>query len=555
MVPQVKLLRLAQDGLAVLLDVRCKQDNPDVLFSRDDIVAQLAELDALDFFLYENAIDSALALANAPVADGSSDSSSKDIVIAEKRDASLVVKTEPDLMCASITAIGAYGGELLNGNLLINALKENGIVKGIRKSQLQELLHRASQLAPGQKITIPVAFGRQPEHGKDTIFKPLVEDASHRILCPQEADDGKVDMLDLGDLATVKEGQGIMRRIPATPGTPGFNVLGKEIAAIAGNNYEFTVGDGTAVSERDNQLLIATKAGMPVAQQYGMSVDDALTLKGVNVTTGHINFDGSILITGDVTPGMKVCATGNITVTGFVELAELRAGGDISVVKGLIGRQQEGKQLACYIQAGGNITSKFAQFVKIEAGGDVCFSLHALHCVIRTQGQVSVIDQFQRHGTLSGGHIEAGYGVTALNIGALAGVQTQIVAFTHYTSWREELNAAYHNVELEHAQLQKIKEAQLKLLKIPTTKRPPELIGKIKTTAVVHKRRMSEVKAAYLKLKQEYQAMLDKVSIRAVNRLYSGVSCQIERERLHIQQEHGPSTLLCRDRAIQRFSL
>ncbi|WP_232323347.1 hypothetical protein [Photobacterium sp. J15] len=49
--------------------------------------------------------------------------------------------------------------------------------------------------------------------------------------------------------------------------------------------------------------------------------------------------------------------------------------------------------------------------------------------------------------------------------------------------------------------------------------------------------------------------MLDQISITAVNRLYSGVSCQIERERLNIQQEHGPSTLLYKERALQRLSL
>ncbi|ELR66540.1 Putative polymerase [Photobacterium marinum] len=548
-----RLLKLSQDGQTISLQVANLPAEAEL--TRDDIVTQLAELDALDFYLYENAIDTVLQSPLSKKNETEPDDDSADIVIAERRDAALVVKTDPDLMAASITAIGAYGGSVPNGNLLINALKENGIVKGIRKSQLQELLHQAVNLAPGQKFTLPVAFGRQPEHGRDAVFEPLVEDASRRILRPQEGNDGKVDMRDLGELITVRAGQAIMRKHSATEGVPGFNVLGKAMAAIPGNDASYNVGEGTELCENDYSLLMATKSGLPVVVQNGMTVDDALTLNGVNVSTGHINFDGSILINGDVSPGMKVFATGNITVNGFVELAELRAGGDIAVVKGIIGRQQEGNKLGCYVQASGKVTSKFAQFVEIEAGKDVCFSLHALHCVIKTQGGVQVIDEFSRHGTLSGGYIEADYGVRALNIGALAGIQTEIVAFSHYTSLREQLNDAYRAVEQQHAQLQKIKEAQLKLLKIPTAKRPPELIEKIKTTTVASQQKMLTLKTSYLTLKQEYQTMLDQISITAVNRLYSGVSCQIERERLNIQQEHGPSTLLYKERALQRLSL
>lgn len=553
-----QLLQLSQDGLTISLIAKPARDNPENRISHSDINSQLVEIDAADFYLFENAIDSALNLINAEQTE-SDDGSEAEVkvqqfVIAERRDATLLIKTEPDLMQTSITVVGAYGGAPITGPMLINALKGNNIVKGIRKTQLQELLSKSRLLAPGEKLTLPVAFGRLPEHGRDTVFKPLVEDASHRILRPQSTEDGKVDMLNLGELITVKAGQPIMKLIPATPGTNGFNVLGKEILAIPGKDHGFESGEGAVISETDDKLLIATKAGMPVRKPCGMQVDDALTLKGVNVTTGHVDFDGSILITGDVTPGMKVSATGNITVTGFVELGELRAGGDIAVAKGIIGRQQEGKHLACYLQAAGKVTSKFAQFVEIDAGHDVCFSLHALHCVIRTKGEVTVIDQIKRHGTLSGGYIEAGSSVQALNIGALAGVPTEIIAFSQYSKLRELLNKAYQAVELEQKQLHKIKEAQSKLLKIPPSKRPPELVDKIKGTALLHKQRMAELSDDYLKLKQEYETSLEAASITAVSRLFSGVCCQIEKEKLNILQEHGPSTVLYRDRALQRLS-
>lgn len=549
-----QLLQLSQDGQTISLIAKPFRENPDHMISRSDIADELVEIKAINFYLFENAIDSALGIINSKQADSNVEVKVQQFVIAERRDSTLLIKTEPDLMKTSITVIGAYGGASITGTVLIDALKENHIVKGIRKAQLQELLGRSKQLAPGEKLTMPVAFGRFPVHGTDTTFEPLVDDASQRILRPQSIDDGKVDMLDLGELITVKAGQAIMKLVPATTGCNGFNILGKEIAAIPGNDLAFDVGDGTAISEDDGNILVATKSGVPLRKPCGMQVDDALTLKGVNVTTGHIDFDGSILITGDVTPGMKVSATGNIVVSGFVELGELKAGGDIAVAKGIIGRQQEGKHLACYLQAAGKVTSKFAQFVEIDAGYDVSFSLHALHCIIRTKGELTVIDQIKRHGTLSGGYVEAGTSVKALNIGALAGVPTEIIAFTQYSALREQLNTAYQAVELEQAQMHKIKEAQLKLLKIPSSKRPPELVEKVKASIKLHKQRMAELNLAYQNLKQDYEELLAQVSIAAVGRLFSGVSCQIEKEKLNVLQEHGPSVLVYKDRALQRLS-
>jgi len=549
-----QLLQLSQDGQTISLIAKPFKESPDHVISRSDIAGELVEIDAINFYLFENAIDSALGIINSRQKDSDVEVKVQQFVIAERRDSSLLIKTEPDLMKTSITVIGAYGGAPVTGNALIDALKENHIVKGIRKTQLQELLGRSKLLAPGEKLTMPVAFGRFPVHGTDTTFEPLVDDSSQRILRPQSTDDGKVDMLDLGDLITVKAGQAIMKLVPATTGCNGFNVLGKEIAAIPGNELVFDCGDGTAISEDDVNILVATKSGVPLRKPCGMQVDDALTLKGVNVTTGHIDFDGSILITGDVTPGMKVSATGNIIVSGFVELGELKAGGDIAVAKGIIGRQQEGKHLACYLQAAGKVTSKFAQFVEIDAGQDVSFSIHALHCLIRTKGELSVIDQIKRHGTLSGGYVEAGSRVKALNIGALAGVPTEIIAFTQHSALREQLNTAYQAVELEKTQMHKIKEAQLKLLKIPSTKRPPELVEKVKASIQLHRQRMSELNSAYQNLKQDYEEQLAQASIVAVGRLFSGVSCQIEKEKLNILQEHGPSVVVYKDRALQRLS-
>ncbi|MDX1303103.1 FapA family protein [Photobacterium sp.] len=545
-----QLLQLSQDGHSISILVRPQQGS-EMEIKRVDIYAAIADHQASHFFLFENAIESALEILNSPVSDDTTIEPTS-LLIAEKRDAMLLVKTEADLMTASITVVGAYGGEPVAGNTLVKALKEHHIIKGIRKNQLQELLSTAHELEPGEKFTLPVAFGRLPENGLDSQFEPLVEDASHRVLQPQATDDGRVDMRNLGEMVTVKASEAIMRRIPATQGVSGFNVIGNELAAVPGKEITFDVGEGTEISDTNENLLVASKAGMPIIKGNGMQVDDALILKGVNVNTGHVNFDGCVVINGDVMPGMKVIATGSITITGVVELAELRAGGDIVVADGLIGRQQQkDKDLTCYIKSGGKVSAKFAQYVEIDAGQDVAFSLHALHCQIRTQGEVIVCDSSKRHGTLSGGTIHAGYSVKAVNIGATAGTQTEITAFNNYHVLRRQLADTYKSLEHHREKMEKIHVAQQKLLKIPQSKRPAELVQKVIDTRTRHIEKIKSLKAHYTCLKSEYDELRRAVSITAFNHLYTGVNCRLEKLVMNVSQEHGPCKIIYKEQLLE----
>lgn len=541
-------LRISDDGQSVLFAALPGHES---VPTRALLLEQLHILGADSFYLFEKAIDSALAITVQDAELEAVGSDMPSIVIAERRNASLVVKAEPDFMRASITVTAPFGGAPLTGSDILEALKQNHIVKGIRKTQLQQLLEQTQQLSPGEKLTLPIAFGRLPEHGRDSRFEALVEDASHRILKPQASDDGKVDMRDLGELITVKAGQPLMKRIPATDGVPGFTVQGKVLPAKPGKDNEFQPGDGTVICDHDPNLLLAEQSGIPVRKPRGMQVDEALTLTGVNVATGHINFDGSILISGDVTPGMRVSATGNITVAGFVELAELKAGGDISIIKGIIGRKQHDAKLACTIEAKGNVTSKFAQFAEITCGQNAQFTLHVLHSVIRAEGEVIVMDQSKRHGSLSGGITEAGYSIRTVNLGALAGIPTVVNAFTKFETLQKQVQDKHRDYQLELQNVEKIRQAQLKLLKLPEHKRPAELSERIQHAAEQHKTQITYLEADYQQLRDEYEELRSRVMITAVNRLYSGVQSRLEKETLLIDQDHGPSKLHISEQIFQ----
>ena len=136
-------------------------------------------------------------------------------------------------------------------------------------------------------------------------------------------------MRNLGAIICVQKGTELLRRMPPTEGRNGYTVGGDVINAKSGEWIKFRPGDGTVISDGDENLLLADISGMPKFKDQKMWVDDIFICKGVNVGTGNVDYDGSVLVNGDVTEKMLIHATGDVTVNGFVESATIHAGGDI----------------------------------------------------------------------------------------------------------------------------------------------------------------------------------------------------------------------------------
>ncbi len=231
----------------------------------------------------------------------------------------------------------------------------------------------------------------------------MIEDPADRIRRPKERDDGTVDMRDLGEMMMVKQGQPLAKLIAETPGYEGFTVTGSVLSTSPGKPMTLAAHEGSEFSNKDPNILIATIAGIPRLQKDGVAVDDALSLDVVDVNTGHVNFEGSVVIKGDVEVGMKVTASGTVTVGGVVESATITAGADIIVQNGIIGRQVAAdSDINCILVADGNIVAKFAQYATLCANQNLELTLHAMHCHTQVGQSIMISDATKRKGTLAG---------------------------------------------------------------------------------------------------------------------------------------------------------
>jgi hypothetical protein len=161
--------------------------------------------------------------------------------------------------------------------------------------------------------------------------------------------------------------------------------------------------------------LLAGINGCVEYQLGKVNVYNVFTIGGdVCNSTGNIDFDGSIIVNGDVLAGFTVKASGNINVVGNVEGAVLDAGGDIKIVAGLVG-QGRGKATC-----GGSFKALFVENAEVFAKGDVSADVF-MHSQIKCGGSL-IADG--KKGAIIGGAYVVGRDVKALTVGAQSGVAT-----------------------------------------------------------------------------------------------------------------------------------
>ncbi|MCG7497951.1 FapA family protein [Vibrio sp. Of7-15] len=530
------LIKLSEDSQQVITQLP-EQFQLESELTLVDLDVALEEIGAKDFLVDKEAVSSFVTELKGSL-------SCESRVIAERKDASFRIDVDEDEMQATMTVTGAYGGGPLQGNLMIAALAKQKIAKGIIKVGLQRVLAASKKLAPGEEFSHLVAKGVLPKHGADAQFHPLVEDFREQVLQPQEIegdDQGRVDMRNLGETITVNEGDKLMKRTPATRGKHGFTVLGNVLEAEPGRNTKLKAGKGAKVAEDDPNLLVATLSGMPWIHEHGAEVDNTLCLNTIDITTGHIKFKGSVVVSGDVTPGMMVRATGSVTVGGFIESANVQAHGDVVAMKGIIGHQVEkGEEYSCFVKAAGSITSKFTQYADVQASKDINLGLHAMHSLVRSGKSVTVMDSAERNGTICGGEVFAAENITTVNLGATAGTETLVNAFTRYGKYKESIEKLQEAYKAAQDDTMKVVRAELDLSKVPKAERTQEMTDNIQQMKAKNAEELSSTKNRLELREQEFNDLLKDNAIIAKNHVFPRVTLQFGDDQVVTKRDHGP---------------
>ncbi|MEB6608269.1 FapA family protein [Aeromonas sanarellii] len=473
------------------------------------------------------------------------------VPVARRQDARLLIQVDKDQMSARAQITADWGGQPLTLAQLREALAASPVKQGVSERLLAAAVQAAGEAAPGALLSPVIALGKAAKHGLDTRLERLVATAAERILTPQELDHGKVDMRDLGTLLTVKAGAALMRRHPATQGVDGFTVTGQVLPARSGKESAMTAGEGTCLSPEDPDLLLATRPGLPCQERAGMRVDEVLSVKQVDIRHGHVEFEGSLLVTGDVMPGMRVKTSGDVVIGGFVEGGYIESGGTITVRNGIIGRKQGEDEYLCHLNAGGEIHAGYAQYARLEADGDIQILSQLSHCYCRSGQDLKVGDSAMRKGHLIGGVNIANRLIMAPVLGASAANRTRLQILGGYFSQKEQELALRQRKQACREQIDKLQDLILRLLQLPGDKRNPETLQKIKALRTRQLDESRSLDEQLVEAQQALQALMANMDIIATQRLFPGVEVEMAHHHNRVDIEHGPIHFAIREDQLQ----
>ncbi len=545
-----------------------KKNNIDLVLTPEKSSAPISELDIYDLVesseygdlqLVTNNVKNAIAELNDVLKSLQENKTGREIryEILVRIDATIQIKIDSDDMQASAEITAAQGGAHLSAKGILNAAKEQGVVKGFIKEQLITLAQAGARAKPSTQVIKIIAKGKPPIKGKDTKIKMLVESAQSRVLRPQAREDGSVDMRNLGDIICVKVGDPLAQRIPFTLGIKGYTVKGKDLEPVPGEDCQLEIGEGTVLSPKNNNVLISTLVGLPKVIDNGMSVEKVYKVNNVDVGSGHIKFEGNVIIEGDVKESMKVIASGDITVGGFVESATLEAGGDVIIQKGIIGRKQEVEtnnvddiKMSAFISAKGSIHATYSQYTELVAGKDITIENQLMHSIITLDGKLWVGQEDKLNGKLIAGHISAGTSVHAGSIGASAGSNTYITFDKQVKKYKQRIEAIDEKINDETEKTQELRGAAERLRQLPKERADKDMLAKVVKTYQHHASTLGDLHYDKEREEQALQFFMESVYVEGRERIYHGVEVRVGDFVERSRREYGPSKIFYRERKV-----
>lgn len=463
------------------------------------------------------------------------------LVIAKATDASIVINVDEKNMVAEATLTTAKGGALLSMEAAQAALVKAGVKKGISPRALDTFLGQQFSHPAGTSYSAIVAHGRNPKEGSDARFVRLCSTAQDRVLSPQAKEGGKVDMKDLGAIITVKPGTPLMQRVAATPGEDGYTVFGDMIKATPGKEHQLQPFEGTKIDPNNPNMLIADCKGVPVALPRGMRVDDVLCFNNVDVSTGHVDFDGSVIISGDVKDGMRVKANGDITVLGFVESGTIESQSAVTIMLGAIGRKRENEEaFTCEISAQRTISIGYAQYCNIKSAQDLFIERQALHCNLSARRLIRVGKAGNPRGKIIGGNILDAMRIETGELGAPAGTKTRVFLAQNWHELRSKQSQIIDFEKVLASKTSALKQAKEKAIKIPVAAQRQQLLDKIAANEQHIKTRAMHVQRQKRLVKQKISQLLATSRLKINEIMHPGVELKIAKDTKQFSRIYPP---------------
>ena len=413
-------------------------------------------------------------------------------------------------------------GERMTPNELLTDLRYKNIVSGIRMQAIQEQFQSAGQYCKD----VIVAQGKEPRQGTDAKIQYFFN--TDLRIQPTMREDGSVDYFHLNMINPCQAGEVLAKIIPEDVGEEGMNIFGarvkprevKRAVLRYGHHVELTPDKLAIKSQVDGHVMLV---------EDKVFVSDVYTVENVDLSTGNIDFSGSVQVNGNVASNFVVRSGGNVIINGVVEGAHIYAQGNIIIARGMNGM---GKGT---LDAGGNIVAKFIESATVSAENGYVNSESIMHSDVSAGDEIVVTG---KKGLITGGHIQAARKVSAKTLGAEMGANTVVEVGVNPTLKKE-----YASLQKEMTELTKsIRNAQPVLANF-TEKRAKgvnftqEQMKYIKSVAAEleqNKTQLIEMNGRMTELQQQMEDQ-KKATVEVTGEVYPGTTIVIGESSMVVQ--------------------
>ncbi|HUX20978.1 MAG TPA: FapA family protein [Spirochaetia bacterium] len=310
------------------------------------------------------------------------------------------------------------GGKKLDLGEIEKLLAGKGIVYGVSWENVRDAVLRCN--TDGIEIDgVVVAEGK----------KPVPETPEHLIVNrrliepppPVPLDGARVEHKERSPFVLVQKGEILAKRIPRQKGESGWTVYGKELTSTSKLMVGLSPGKNT---EEGPDGIFAARSGRFILEKKSFFVTPLLEIQNdVDYSTGHIDFDGDIVIRGDVKDGFNIKATGSIYCSKTVSASHVQCEGDLIINRGIIGRQSG------EVRVGGAIKCKYIEHCYVESIGPISTTVGMMNSVVKTN------DRFETgaRGIVVGGKLFAQNGVSVTQLGTSMGPSTEVYCGIDHT--------------------------------------------------------------------------------------------------------------------------
>lgn len=254
--------------------------------------------------------------------------------------------------------------------------------------------------------------GRKPIDGN---VQKVILDYDFTLDSGKESETGAIDFKERGFIHNIEAGVQIAHFMEEKPSIDGLDIYDVLMEAHHDDDPCYKLGKNVVV-DPDGITIRSGIRGILSNHNNTLSVSTVAEIDKVDLSTGNIEVNGSLIIRDNVAPGFSIKTEGDIYVHGNIEDAYIECAGNLIVSGGIIGGPNS------TIHVNGKMYSQFIRNANIICKGDV-LSQQLVNAEIAGNDRVIILEG---KGVIIGGNVKALNGVWAKSIGSMSESKTTI---------------------------------------------------------------------------------------------------------------------------------